>query len=1059
MPSTVGAWLARRRSGAVREDPALQVALWAGAALVLLGWADATVHNVSETLFLKRVGVEWLPLAFLASSLLLVASTYLVGRRMAAGDRLSVLPVAYVAGGVTLALVAVLLISDRRGPFVLLLLVSKQLRAVGLLALWLALGDLLNAQQAKRVFAPVTAGFTLGAIGGSFTSGPLGAIFGPEPLVWIAACLLLASAALTMRLASHRRARLEHGFHGRARRHEQALPSARPAPSVSLGDLVRGSRLFRLLAVSTVCAGLLGPFLYFQFSFVADAATSGSDAEQSLLSLYAQFWGWTNVVVLATQLAVSGRLYRWIGIPASLAISPAVYLLGFGALSVRMSLPAGAGAMAVSRLTDHAIYDPAMPVIYNLFSERLRPRAAALLEGPIKRSAAAVGNIGVLLVLAAGAGASLVSYLALPVAAAWLLAAGVLWRRYPEILLSSSAAWTAKLGDEELGELLDRSTVRTLRTIAMGDDPDARHAAIEIIVDADPAAAVEALSELAAEGPVALRTAAIAGLATVLRRITDCPTTTPAIVADLTRAVGSAVELPEHSRVALVQAYDRLAPDDDAKRTVLRGAVEDGSPAVSLAARSALQRSAGEEPAGIDAALASPNATLVRAAVDELRSSLLCSEHRLDDATWSARLTTLAGATDNAQTRPYVMDALVDVARGHGARAAIVADTVLALRSDADVGVRAGALAFVGHAGLSEHASCLAHALTDGSEAEVGAAREGLLALGCAAIEPLLDHYWFGRRRARNEILDIVGELDADPRLLRGILERELDAAARNILVRQALDRVDAADLVLSRLAERTQQELHTVLLLLATLEDRPRVAEVAALLRRAHDAGERSILLEALDSLLSLEEKEQLLPLIDGRGPVATIAWAARRLDSAPMDRETAVAAALEDPDELTRTLARVELSRSSVPAEEVAVLEQVDIAVLLGSVPLFDRLTTRQLMELAAMARPEKFGAGRTLFSEGSPGSAMYVIVEGRVFVQAGGRTLRTLGTHEFFGELALIDNETRSATVTAEIDVRLLRLEREDFLALLEESPSVAIEFSRALARRLRVTNQLS
>jgi len=1058
MMSTVGAWLARRGPGAARDDPALHVALWAGAALVLLGFADATVHNVSETLFLKRVGVEWLPLAFLVSSLLLVVSTYLVGRRMAAGDRLSVLPVAYAVGAVVLALSAALVISDLPGAFAVLLLVSKQLRAVGLLALWLALGDLLNAQQAKRVFAPVTAGFTLGAIAGSFTSGPLGARFGPEPLVWLAACVLLASAALTVRLGVHRRARLEYGFGGRARRHERALPSMQAAPSASLGDLTRGSRLFRLLAVSTVCAGLLGPFLYFQFSFVADAATGGTDAEQSLLSLYAQFWGWTNVVVLATQLAVSGRLYRWIGIPASLAISPAVYLIGFGALSVRMSLPAGIGAMAGSRLADHAVYDPAMPVIYNLFPDRLRPRAAALLEGPIKRSAAAVGNIGVLLVLAAGAGVSLVSYLALPVAAAWLLAAGVLWRRYLEILLSSSSAWTAKLGDEALGELLDRSTVRTLRTIAAGDDTDARHAAIEIIVDADPAAAIEALSELAAEGSIAQRTAAITGLSTVLRRASDCPAPGSATVADLTRAIQSTERLPEHSRVALAQAYDRLAPDDDDKHAVLSAAARDDSPAVSLAARSALQRGAAEEAATIDAALASSDATLVRAAVDELRSSLLCSEQRLDENAWSARLTALAGATENVHARPYVMDALVDVARGHGLRAATAADTVLALRGDRDVAVRAGALAFAGHAGLTDHASHLAQALTDGTEAEVSAAREGLLALGCAAIEPLLDHYWFGRRRARNEILDIVGELEADPRLLRGILERELDDAARNILVRHALDGVQGADLVVARLAERTQQELHTVLLLLATLEDRPRVAEVAALLRRAHDAGERSILLEALDSLLTLEEKEQLLPLIDGRGPVATIAWAARRLDSAPMDRETAVAAALEDPDELTRTLARVELGRSSVPAEEVAMVEQVDIAVLLGSVPLFDRLTTRQLMELASMARPESFGAGRTLFSEGESGSTMYVIVEGRVAVQAGGRTLRTLGTHEFFGELALIDNDTRSATVTAETELRLLRLEREDFLALLEESPSVAIEFSRALARRLRVTNEL-
>jgi len=249
---------------------------------------------------------------------------------------------------------------------------------------------------------------------------------------------------------------------------------------------------------------------------------------------------------------------------------------------------------------------------------------------------------------------------------------------------------------------------------------------------------------------------------------------------------------------------------------------------------------------------------------------------------------------------------------------------------------------------------------------------------------------------------------------------------------------------------------LHTVLLLLATLDDRPRVAEVAAFLRRAHDDVERSILLEALDSLLSVEEKRALLPLIGSGGPGARAAWAANRLGCDPLEPQAAVEAVLGDTDELTRSLARAELTPGDLSPQDANVLGQVDIAVTLGNIPLFERLTTRQLMDLAALARVEDCRSGRTLFLQGDSGSSMYVIVEGRVAVEVEGRTLRTLGTHEFFGELALIDSDTRSATIVAETDLRLLRLEREEFLGLLEESPSVAIEFSRALARRIRETN---
>ena len=84
------------------EPGEAKVFAWGAAALFLMGWADVSVKNVSETLFIKRVGVEHLPLVFLANSILLVATTYLVGRIAARADRLRLLP--YVLVGLAIAL-------------------------------------------------------------------------------------------------------------------------------------------------------------------------------------------------------------------------------------------------------------------------------------------------------------------------------------------------------------------------------------------------------------------------------------------------------------------------------------------------------------------------------------------------------------------------------------------------------------------------------------------------------------------------------------------------------------------------------------------------------------------------------------------------------------------------------------------------------------------------------------------------------------------------------------------------------------------------------------------
>jgi len=99
----------------------------------------------------------------------------------------------------------------------------------------------------------------------------------------------------------------------------------------------------------------------------------------------------------------------------------------------------------------------------------------------------------------------------------------------------------------------------------------------------------------------------------------------------------------------------------------------------------------------------------------------------------------------------------------------------------------------------------------------------------------------------------------------------------------------------------------------------------------------------------------------------------------------------------------------------------------------------------------------AGSTIFREGDEASELFVIKSGQVRVQIGNRTISELGAESIFGEMALIDSEPRSATVTAITDVELVPVSEKQFLFLVSQTPYFALKVMRVLAQRLRVTNK--
>jgi len=142
-------------------------------------------------------------------------------------------------------------------------------------------------------------------------------------------------------------------------------------------------------------------------------------------------------------------------------------------------------------------------------------------------------------------------------------------------------------------------------------------------------------------------------------------------------------------------------------------------------------------------------------------------------------------------------------------------------------------------------------------------------------------------------------------------------------------------------------------------------------------------------------------------------------------------------------------------------------NIFTTLKKVPIFSDLTPKELTEVEKIVHRRRYKKNETIIHAGDPGLGMYIIVNGSVEIveedeKAGKRTLAKLSDGSFFGDMALLDEDPRSASAIALVDSDIMGFFRPDFLDLIYRKPKLGIKVLLALARvigeRLRHTNEL-
>jgi HEAT repeat protein len=875
-------------------------------------------------------------------------------------------------------------------------------------ASWGFAGAVHDTRQAKRLFPLYVAGLILGWAIGGFGTAPLARWFGAENLLffWAAG---LGGAFLLGRSAL------------RAGGAMAETPRSRGRGSMSvraqLSEGLRSVRDVPLLYWMAVTLALLA-LLYFSLAFLfARAATARFPDADRLAGFLGLFMGATNGTGLLVSLFVANRLFARFGVAATVFVLAALYVAGFGALALSLAFAPLVIFRFVQMVWVNGVWTGGWQALYNVVPGERRDRTRTFIDGVALQGGIVVA--GLLLILServlSPRGFILI---ALAVAVLATLTAHRLRRAYAGAVVEALRAGNPEvfIPEEEPfgGVRRDAAAMSIVMSSASDPDPGVRRIAMEI------------LAELAGDDDAP----------TLLEGLRDEDSLVRASALRGAARVGGGRTLVDVSRL--------LGDDDVLVRTR------------AIEAFLALG-GAGRDPDRLLPLLADPdpNARALAAA------GLLGSRHA-DEARQTFEAMT---RSDLAEWRAAAVRALSGAEEGE--------DAIASGLEDPDPLVRREAILALSESRVGTASEALVRALGDGDAEVRSAAVQGIVRMGDRAREALV--MALARPELEAGAMHCLARMEGvDVSILRDYVGREISEAVRYgahlRVVREGMD--DRTDLVAHLLRYLSIQHAVNGLHAASNYWD-PVGIRLAIENLGSKDPGQRA---NALETIEAVGEPDVVRPLLavweDTSSPSADGSSALAELmrDRDPWLRAAAAFASagraelrsdveelsLSDADTLVREAAAVALEGDRV-VEALPSLSLMERIVFLRRVPLFVDLSPADLKHVAEAATEQIYPDGEVIAQQGEPGDEMYMVLSGemRVLVKRDERAATEVARRvpgEYVGEMAVITQAPRMASLVAAGDVRTLAIDRRRFERILRERPEASLAVMRELCNRL-------
>jgi HEAT repeat protein len=975
--------------------------------------------NAIEALFFARFGVALLPYMYVVLGLFSFGMSFVITALMGriARERLYVaLPFVL---GFTLIAERLIIFLDFKWFYAVMWLAMNVIGSLQGLLTWGLAGAACDTRQAKRLFPLFSAGGILGTVIGGLATQPLAQWLHSENLLVVWAGALFISYVLGRLLIGNKPV-------------VKASRQKQPGIIVEMQrgyQFVRRSPIMQWVSYSAILFSVCYFSLALPFSRGATAQFQNADDLAGFLGLFQSL---NTAVALAASLFLANRLFTRFGIMPMLLVFPLIYFAGFAVLAFYTPFAILVIARFAQMVWMQGIAGTAWQALFNVVPPAQRDQVRAFVGGVPEQAGTFIAG----LILIVGEQTLQPQQLYFVGLAAAGLTVYVIWRAgraYRGALVQALRAGQPQmfLSDQESpnGFKQDAAAIAAVIEGIRSPDPVVRRVSAEILGDISDPKATTALVGALADADATVRAASLRGLAhakaaSVLPEIADCLNDPE----------------PEVRRCALDALYQLSDPSSHILQKV-EPLLEDADPYVRARAAILLVRSGPHDQA---------HHTLRSMATDpdpQVRVSALDALGESDEKEMFEFV--LAGLTDPHATPLVRRAAATSLARIDPERA--LEPLVHALNDD-DRTVRealAAALGQIGEPALAPVVTALTNPSYEDAAlraleylpADQAAAQIGTHARDTIRIALQYHNLALGlRRRFENE----TNEDDGRWQLIIDSVHDKSHRAGINALRGMAL------------------------------LDDREAIS-VAIENLKSRDPAQRANALETLESIRARELVRPLLQIweTDEISGAAPDDWLLQLLNDpyswlracavlvAESSSDPRIHAALQsltqsDPDEFVRATAAHALTGDH-SMDTLATLSLMERVLFLRHVPLFTDLPPADLKQVAAIANECLFDDGETLAREGEPGNEMHIVVSGevRVVVEKGGQghEIARRKSGDYVGEMAIISQEPRMASLVTAGQVRTLCIDQKSFEAILRERPETSLAVMRVLCQRLK------
>lgn len=1041
--------------------------LWTAALLFLVRSSGMILNNYAETAFLKRFGVEYLPMVNMANAIAtFLVMGFLVGlmNRLSSAGLLSYL---FLFCGASVTIIRLLIPLGIDLVYPVLFMLKAQFEVLLALLFWNLANDLFNTRQSKRLFPLITAGGVIGLILGSFGTPFMSNTFAFDNLLFVYLAICLVGVVVVK---------------GMGRQFPVILIKTKPVRKKGkrgamidefkrVIPLMKESALVKIMLVLTFMPNVVVPIMNYQFNFAINEQFA---TEGGMLQFFGYFRGVLNIISLIILLFV-GRIYgRW-GLPVALMFHPFNYMIAFFAFLLRFDLFSAMYARMSTNILRTTINIPANAVIMGLFPESYRNLVRPFLRGTIVRLGLFLGS-GLILLSGPFFHPRYLSLVALPFVVCWIIGPFVLKKRYSNILLDmvsknmldlksmeegditqlfsdktmreqllqsfrsskgDTAIWYARLMKSLSMEGLE---VHMLKKIESGDDPT-RIALMDLLASADEPAAVRVFEKISDLGKPDLMTS-------MLRAANRFSVET---VTDFTKTVFDAAENPSVKGYAAAGLF-RLEPEKYCE----------------IISQWLFSKNDAEKKAGIIAAQESGDdfhvdrlkQLLIEEPDTPLLPEILRSLHRLDQS------------NINALVSDYLPHPSVEVR--------LAALEIFQIEDDKTL---KKALFF----------------LDDPSRVVSELARDRIENAPYHNGRLLFKFLGTPSHKYREGLFALLESLEIKDVDAIRYVRSQIEIAYRYLIEIESLKRLPESpkrNLLIKNLTQEQELKMDNTLRILQ-LQDQSGQMKIVRRGIFSSDQRQRSNSQEALEDLLDHSLSKIMIPLLDETPPAQQLMIGKKHfklkeysddrgaLFSHLLARGSWVTALLtldlvEDitsADIKKESLEKVMTSENPLVRERVkmmikhrddeiireekstdAQLAVTDKILYLKGIEIFEELSVGELSAIASITEEVISEAGEVVIKENDPGDTLYLVTSGEVSVikGLGGKSefeIDRIGEGDYFGEMVLFEDIKRTASIRAEKASRFLVLHKQEFKEMVREYPQIALHICKVLSGRLR------